>query len=221
MAIVLSATAFVVGPVLLIDTGSDERAIEPANTPTPTATPSPGRIAGHKWPEAPGTETPDSARAAVAKVYGVFGRPARATDRANDEPPRSALQDVDFDRADARRLATLGDYALYGLPAVINGHTVLCTSMRNSRGIGGAGCSPFNADQAHTRPVWQRTTFRPAPVISLLIPDGTDTVQVHLKSGKTHAEPVQDNAVLVQAKGFDRITWRDQRGNEHSTQASP
>ena len=65
----------------------------------------------------------------------------------------------DYDPADVRRLAVAGDFALYAFPAVENGHGVLCTSMRNRRGVGGGGCGRFLAGQVHTRPPWSRTTF--------------------------------------------------------------
>jgi hypothetical protein len=69
-------------------------------------------------------------------------------------------------------------------------------------------------------PALERDVRPPAPVYSLLRPDGTTTVVVHLKSGKTFTDPVQDNAVLFAAKGLDRITWQDATGTLRSTRAT-
>src|SRR5918995_4970701 len=71
-ALVLAAITAIVGPILLIDTTSDERAIPPANTPPAITSPGQGRIAGHQLPEPTGTETAASARAAIARAYGIF-----------------------------------------------------------------------------------------------------------------------------------------------------
>jgi hypothetical protein len=73
---------------------------------------------------------------------------------------------------------------------------------------------------AHTRPGWSKTFYRPAPLYSLLVPDGVESVDVQLKSGKVVTKRVQDNAVLFTIKGLNRIVWRDADGTRHSTRAA-
>jgi hypothetical protein len=62
--------------------------------------------------------------------------------------------------------------------------------------------------------------LRPAPRYALLVPDATETVEVHLTSGQVLTKRVQENAVLFRVKGLRRRTWRDAAGVTHGTRAA-
>jgi hypothetical protein len=81
------------------------------------------------------------------------------------------------------------------------------------------GCGTFDPAKAYTHPRWSKTFYRPAPLYALLVPDGTKTVDVHLKSGGVVRRRVQDNAIIFQLKGVDRFEWQDADGTKRSTRA--
>jgi hypothetical protein len=213
VAVVLIALVLV--PSSTLDVPSDEVAATP--TPTPTAD---GPVVG----QPPGTDTRASALASIASVYGVFRRPARATDRVRGldamvSRGRTTLP-IELDQSNARRLATDGIHALYAVPGLRNGRTALCTYKTRRSRPASLGCGEFDPERAHTRPGWSKTFYRPAPLYALLVPDGVETVDVHLKSGKVVTKRVQDNGVLFAIKGLKRIVWRDADGTRHSTRAT-
>jgi len=209
--------------VALVVSGSPEADhSEVAATPSPVAT-----STATDYPivgQPPGTETRASALASIASVYRAFRRPPRASDRLR------GFKDTTFtmrgqpatqvDRANARRLATSGEHALYAAPALQNGHTILCTYMTRRGRPASAGCGVFDPAQVNAKPRWSKTFYRPAPVYALLVPDGTKTVDVHLKSGKVLTKPVQDNGVIFAVQGLRRIVWHDANGTQHSTRAA-
>ena len=203
--------------------GSPIDELEATATPQTSMTASPQDVP--RTQQAPGADTLESTLRSLATVYGVFARPARASDRV---PPSTPILEsapgrpvTRFDRNDSRRLAVDGDRVLYAVPAVENGRAVLCTVLLTNGGAPGAsGCGPFDPERVNTRPRWSSMFARPAPVYSLLLPDNVTAVEVHLKSGSTRTEPVQDNAVLFAVKGLDRISWRDPTGQARTTRAT-
>jgi hypothetical protein len=177
--------------------------------------------AGEEVPATP-TATPDTAAStieALGRVYGVFRRPQTPSDRGVGELPRSGLA-LRLDRSGMRKLAEDGDFALYGIPALQDGHATLCVVTTRGEQLAGSGCGPFEPGKASARPRWSKTFYRPAPLYSLLVPDGTDTVDVHLRSGEVLTKRVQRNAVLFTAKGLDHISWRDAQGTVRRTRAA-
>lgn len=168
-----------------------------------------------------GTDTPESTLQSLGTVLGAFRRPARPSDRV----PRTAkLADgldrqlgITLDLDQVRRLATDGRRALYLVPSLQNGHAGICTVLLTGGAAPGSrGCGAFEPQTLNTQPRWSSMVARPAPVYSLLVPDGTTTVTLHLRSGQTRTEPVQENAVLFAIKGLERVTWRDASGREFS-----
>jgi hypothetical protein len=207
VAAVVAATVYVVGRDTTRPTG------EVAATATPTISTTP----------APGTDTRATALSALASVYGAFRRPGRPSDRHRSLSrfldSLAPQQTIEPDVANARRLATEGENAVYAVPTLENGHAGLCTmTVRRSRPAG-MGCGPFDPAEAATRPRWGKTFYRPASLYYLLLPDGTETVEIHLKSGRVVTKRVQDNAIIIQIKGLKRMTWRDADGTERSTRA--
>jgi hypothetical protein len=203
VALPLAAAAMVAALVLLGRPANDEvPAVAPA--PTPTATPA----------------TTDAAQATIGSVFGAFRRPQRATDRTPLLRDANTTRNLTYDLAGVRRLAVTGDYALYGIPGVYRGQVGLCLLTTRGSEPAGAGCGAFDPDEITTHPRWMKTFYRPASLYALLLPDGTDTVQLRLRSGQVLTERVQDNAVLFTVKGLERIVWRDATGVEHSSRAT-
>ena len=151
--------AVLVALVLLPSSTPDE---EVAATPTPTPN---AAVVG----QPPGTDTMADALGAVAGVYGAFRRPPRAADTARglEEHINRGLtrSSIEVDAANARRLATYEQYALYAVPALRNGRATLCTYVTRRSRPASLGCGPFDPAQAHTRPGWSKTFYRPAPLI--------------------------------------------------------
>jgi hypothetical protein len=197
------AAAVVVAVMLLPRTADDEvPAVTPTPTPTATASTTPA--------------TTQAAQAAVGNVFGAFRRPQRAADRTPALREEHIANAITFRTAGVRRLAVSGDFAVYGIPGLENGQIALCVLITRASKPAGEGCGPFPM----SRPHWSKLFLRPAPLYSLLVPDGTETVQVHLKSGQVLTKRVQDNAVLFRVKGLKRMTWRDAAGVMHSTRAA-
>ncbi|WP_028066924.1 hypothetical protein [Solirubrobacter soli] len=199
--LVAAAAAVVLALVLLSRTADDE---VPAVTVTPTATPTP-------------TSTTDGVQASLGSVFAVFRRPQRASDRTPALRFEHVADQLTFDPAAVRRLAVSGAYGLYVIPGVENGEVALCVLITRGAKPAGQGCGPFDPAAVNVRPHWQKLFLRPAALYALLLPDGVDRVDVRLKSGEVLTKRVQDNAVLFQVKGFERVTWRDAAGVEHSS----
>lgn len=185
---------------------SVEPAPDEVSTPATTPTPVPAKI------------TLDDAERELAKVYGVFRRPARASDRPPKGMSGPKVPPVAIEWERARRVATLGDRAAYLVPAVYNGKVGFCLYTRTAPGKpGGGGCGEF--DPAGSRPIWNKTFERPGTVYALLLPDGVGRVTVHFK-GRTETRPAGENGFIFQGRQVRRFTWRDAEGNEHSARAS-
>jgi len=197
------AAAFVVFALAAVRPRTEETTIPPTSTPTP----------------APAQVTLDDAERELAQVYGVFRRPARASDR----PPRGVTKPksirVELDRNRARRVATLGERAAYVVPIVYAGRVGLCFYTRSApeRPAGG-GCGEFAP--IRSKPVWNKTFDRPATVYALLLPDGVERVTVHLDDGRKLTRDAGENGFIYQGRGVKRFTWRDAEGKEHSTRAT-
>ena len=166
----------------------------------------------------------DDALQALGSTYGVFRRPARDSDRL--EPfPEAITQSprwprVDIDWGYARRVASLDDRVVFAVPAVQQGTVQLCTATLQGSRPAGWGCGPYRPDEVHTRPFWSKTFAPPGSVYFLMLPDGTQRVDVEFISGAVRAQRVQSNGVLLRAKGLKRIRWLDANGVEHSTRAA-
>jgi len=189
-----------------------------------TATPSPTAQHAPRDGQRGGTDTPESTLQSLGTVLGAFRRPARSSDHVPRKANLAGLGrqlGITLDLDHARRLATDGARALYLVPSLQNGHAGICTVLLTDGGAPGArGCGAFDPQTLNTQPLSSSMVDRPAPVYSLLVPDGTTTVTLHLRSGETRTEPVQDNAVLFAVEGLERMSWRDASGREFSARAT-
>ena len=212
--------------VIVLVTRADRETGPPAGEVVATVTPSATSTAAPRNAPVigpPGTDTRASTVQSLASVYGAFRRQVRPSDhprgvsRLLDQGRR--VPKTEFDLANARRLATEGRHAVFGVPTLENGHAGLCIiTIRDTRPAG-MGCGSFDPTSAYTRPRWSKTFYRPAPLYTLVVPDGTKTVEVHLKSGGVVRKRVQDNAIIIERKGVDRFEWQDADGTERSTRA--
>jgi hypothetical protein len=194
--------------------GAPDQEVVTTVTPIPTAQHAP------RDRQRRGTDTPESTLQSLGTVLGAFRRPVRNSDHVPRKANLAGLGrqlGITLDLDQARRLATDGPRALYLVPSLQNGHAGVCTVLLTDGGAPGSrGCGAFNPQTLNTHPRWSSMVARPAPVYSLLVPDGTTMVTLHLRSGQSRTEPVQDNAVLFVAKGLERMTWRDASGREFS-----
>ncbi|MDA0184038.1 hypothetical protein OJ997_27265 [Solirubrobacter phytolaccae] len=194
--------------------GRDER---PAvTTPVPTATAEPNPFSPvMRDPNTPPASMAEARALAEAKL-GALRRPARPSDRFEQDAPRSpgskiVLVEPDWSRA--RRVARLGALEHFVMPALWDGKTGFCDAIKSPRGSGTSSCTAGLPTYAW--PFWSRTTERDGPIYFVLFPDGIDRVTLVLKTGKTSELRVVDNAVLFQQRGLQEIVWRDPTGREH------
>ncbi|MDA0181649.1 hypothetical protein OJ997_15190 [Solirubrobacter phytolaccae] len=175
-------------------------------TPTATATATPG-------------VTLDDAERELAKVYGVFRRPARASDRPPNRLREPAMSSIELEWERARRVATLGERATYVIPTVDRGRVGLCLFTRvDAERPGGGGCGPFDPSTAMSKPIWGKTFYRPNTVYDVLLPDGVQEVTVHFK-GRTVTLPTGENGFMYEGRRVRKFTWRDAEGNQHEARA--
>ena len=200
------AAAFVAFAHAAVQPRTDETTIPPTATPTPTA--------------APSKVTLDDAERELAKVYGVFRRPARASDRPARGTPEPKVFPVELEWKRARRVATLGERAAYVIPIVQHGRVGLCLVTRvDADRPGGGGCGDFSPERAMAKPIWGKTFYRPATVYDILLPDGVKEVTVHFKD-RTVTLPTGENGFMYEGRQVRKFTWRDAEGKEHSTRAT-